>query len=133
MSTLTSLSLMVMPTVCESTEVNTEGEYRGQYPRPYRPMDPSKLRHFRGPIAAKGVIFGTIGASMLTYVTVSYHSYFRRRPFKAFSRQGNLLVRVTISPTFRYYDPQAEWELLLQSGVLKTVDKNGKPIKLSDD
>ncbi|KAG5444817.1 hypothetical protein CSKR_108397 [Clonorchis sinensis] len=118
MSTLTSLSLMVMPTVCESTEVNTEGEYRGQYPRPYRPMDPSKLRHFRGPIAAKGVIFGTIGASMLTYVTVSYHSYFRRRPFKAFSR---------------YYDPQAEWELLLQSGVLKTVDKNGKPIKLSDD
>ncbi|KER19388.1 hypothetical protein T265_15558, partial [Opisthorchis viverrini] len=49
------------------------------------PMDPSKLRHFRGPIAAKGVIIGIIGAAMLTYVTVSYHSYFRRKPFKAFA------------------------------------------------
>ncbi|KAF5402394.1 hypothetical protein PHET_04197 [Paragonimus heterotremus] len=82
-----------------------------------RKMDPSKLRHFRGPIARRGVIYATILSSIFTYFVV-----------RATFRRMNLPLR----QFHELYDPEKEWKSLLESGVLKTVDKDGNLVNLTD-
>ncbi|THD20140.1 hypothetical protein D915_009138 [Fasciola hepatica] len=84
---------------------------------PNNKMDPAKLRFFKGPIAARGVIFATVVSGALT---LKIFLWFRRTRVDA------------MKEFYRDYDEQAEWKSLLESGVLKTVTKDGKFKRMSD-
>ncbi|KAA0187423.1 hypothetical protein FBUS_11657 [Fasciolopsis buskii] len=80
-------------------------------------MDPAKLRFFKGPIAARGVILGTIISGAITLKVVFWYRRTRVNAMKEF---------------YKDYDEKAEWKSLLESGILKTVTKDGKFKNMSD-
>uniref|UniRef100_A0A5K3EY73 COX6C domain-containing protein n=1 Tax=Mesocestoides corti TaxID=53468 RepID=A0A5K3EY73_MESCO len=81
------------------------------------PANMPKLRYHYRNNSIKGLIFALSLASGITAV-VSYYMYQRKI--------------VTARRFYETYDPDLEWNRLLKSGILKTVDKDGNFIDLSD-
>ncbi|CAH8678757.1 unnamed protein product [Schistosoma rodhaini] len=80
-------------------------------------MDPAKLRNFRVGRALRAMGIATVVSTVVTGVVV--HMYTKKEIS-------------TIRKFYHSYDPQLEWNVLLNSGILKTVNKDGSLVDLED-
>ncbi|RTG89972.1 uncharacterized protein DC041_0008565 [Schistosoma bovis] len=80
-------------------------------------MDPAKLRNFRVGRAFRAMGIATIVSTAVTGVVVYMY---------------NKKEIATARKFYQSYDPQLEWNVLLNSGILKTVNKDGSLVDLQD-
>lgn len=92
-------------------------EYRLPTLLHFSTMDPAKLRNFRVGRALRAMGIATVVSTVVTGVVVYMYTK------KEIS---------TIRKFYHSYDPQLEWNVLLNSGILKTVNKDGSLVDLED-
>nr|CAH8870864.1 unnamed protein product [Trichobilharzia regenti] len=80
-------------------------------------MDPAKMRNFRPANTFRAMGVATVISTAITGAYLYYYIKKEVAPIKNF---------------YSTYNPEQEWKVLLKSGILKTVDKDGNFIDLSD-
>ncbi|VDK32639.1 unnamed protein product [Taenia asiatica] len=81
------------------------------------PPNMPKLRYHYRNSAAKGMGVALAVSSLFTGV-VTYYMYQRKI--------------ATARKFYETYDPDLEWNRLLKSGILRSVDKDGNPVNFFD-